>query len=231
MLRRDFLCAAAGLAAAGSLTAAGCRSTQSARIIKPGEKTMVGSHAAGQETFTPLIDDAVGQLLSRHQSLPHQPPFQQVSTGPEMLPPPKLRVCFVGVENCTAEEIGDFKAQIYERIDTRLLQCGTVAPISRRFVDAALFETRLRPEQVFIPQNMRMFVGILEQQGQPFDYLLFAKLTSGTTRDNRDYQRDYDLTLELVDVRTGEQDKQTASISKGYHHSWTSKKMAQWWPW
>jgi len=230
MLRREFLCAASGLAAAASLTSAGCRSTQSARIIKPGEKTMIGSHAAGQETFNPLIDDAVGQLLSRHQS-PRQPPFQQVSTGPEMLPPPILRVCFVGVENCTAEEIGDFKAQIYERIDTRLLSCGTVAPISRRWVDAALFETRLRPEQVFIPQNMRMFVGVLEQQGQPFDYLLFAKLTSGTTRDNRDYQRDYDLTLEMVDVRTGEQDKQTASLSKGYHHSLTSKKMAQWWPW
>src|SRR5262245_48973623 len=104
MQRRDFLRAAAGLAAAAPLVSTGCRSTQSARIIKPGEKQMIGSHAAGQETFNPLIDDAVGQLLSRHHSLPQQPPFQQVSTGPEMLPPARLRVCFVGVENCTAEE-------------------------------------------------------------------------------------------------------------------------------
>lgn len=227
MLRRDFLVSAG---ASAGLAFTGCRSTQYGRVIKPGEKQMTGSHAAGQETFNPLIDDAVGQLLARQQP-PPQPAFQQVSTGPEILPPPKLRVCFVGVENCTAEEIGDFKAQIYERIDTRLLQCGTVAPISRRFVDAALFQTRLRPEQLFIPENMRMFVGLLEQQGQPFDYLLFAKLTSGTTRENRDYQRDYDLTLELVDIRSGEQDKQTATLSKGYHHSWTSKKAAQWWPW
>jgi hypothetical protein len=227
MLRRDFLRSAAGISAAGlGLSSLGCRSTQHARVIKPGEKTMVGSHAAGQETFTPLIDEAVGKLLARHD----QSPYRQVSTGPEMLPPPKLRVCFVGVENCTAEEIGDFKAQIYERIDTRLLECGTVAPISRRFVDAALRETRLRPDQLFIPDNMRMFAGLLEQQGQPFDYLLFAKLTSGTTRENKDYQRDYDLVLELVNIRTGEQDKQSATLSKGYHHSWTSKQMAQWWP-
>lgn len=223
MLRRDFL--AAGLPTLGLLVA-GCRSTQHARVMKPGEKGMVGSHAAGQETFTPLIDQSVGELLARHDSSQ----FRQVSTsGPEMLPPPKLRVCFVGVENCTAEEIGDFKAQIYERIDARLLQCGTVAPISRRFVDAALMETRLRPEQVFIPQNMRMFAGILEQQGQPFDYLLFARLTSGSTRENKDYQRDYDLVLELVNVQTGEQDKQIATISKAYHHSWTSKAMSSWW--
>ena len=38
---------------------AGCRGTQYARVIKPGEKEMIGSHQAGQETFRPLIDEAV----------------------------------------------------------------------------------------------------------------------------------------------------------------------------
>jgi hypothetical protein len=71
----------------------------------------------------------------------------------------------------------------------------------------------------------------MEQQGQPFDYLLFAKLTSGTTRENRDYQRDYLLTLELVDVSSGEQDKQMASLSKGYHHSRISRAYDRFWPW
>jgi hypothetical protein len=69
----------------------------------------------------------------------------------------------------------------------------------------------------------------MAQQGQPFEYLLFAKLTSGTTRENRDYQRDYELTLELVDIRTGEQDKQSAMLSKGYHHSWTSRAFSTSW--
>lgn len=224
MLRRDLL---AGLGAVGlGLILPGCRSTQYARIIKPGEKEMIGSHQAGQETFRPLIDEAVTKLVARHPA----PPFMQVSAGPEPLPPPKMRVCFVGVENKTAEEICDFKEQIFESIDTRLLECGTCAPISRRYVEAGLRELRLRPDQLFVPDNMRMFAGLMAQQGQPFDYLLFAKLTSGTTRENRDYQRDYELTLELVDIRNGEQDKQSAMLSKGYHHSWTSRAFSTGWP-
>ena len=35
-----------------------------------------------------------------------------------------------------------------------------------------------------------------------------------------------ELTLELVDIRTGEQDKQTATLSKGYHHSRLSRASA-----
>jgi peptidoglycan-synthase activator LpoB len=209
------------------LLAVGCRGTQYARVIQPGEREMIGSHQAGQETFRPLVDEAVVKLLARHQG----PTHMQVSAGPELLPPPKMRVCFVGVENKTAEEIGDFKEQIYESIDSRLLECGTCAPISRRFVQAGLAETRLRPDQLFIPENMRAFIGIMEQQGQPFDYLLFAKLTSGTTHENKNYQRDYMLTLELIDIRTGEQDKQSALLSKGYHQSWASRAWAQGWPW
>jgi hypothetical protein len=208
--------------------AAGCRNKQYARVIQPGEQEMVGSHAAGQETFRPLVDEAVVKLLARHDTAPY---MQQVSSGTELLPPPRMRVCFVGVENKTAEEIGDFKEQIFETIDSRLLECGTCSPISRRFVEAGLRETRLRPDQLFVPENMRSFVGIMEQQGQPFDYLLFAKLTSGTTRENKDYQRDYMLTLELIDIRTGEQDKQSAMLSKGYHHSWASRAWSQAWPW
>jgi hypothetical protein len=205
----------------------GCKSSQYARVIKPGDKEMVGSHQAGQETFRPLIDEAVGKLVARHSAPPH---MQQVSMGPELLPPPKMRVCFVGVENKTAEEIGDFKEQIYESIDSRLLECGSCAPISRRYVEAGLRELRMRPDQLFVPDNLAMFVGLMSRQGQPFDYLLFAKLTSGTTRENKDYQRDYELTLELVNIHNGEQDKQSAMLSKGYHHSWTSRAMATGWP-
>src|SRR4029079_14028206 len=141
-----------------------------------------------------------------------------------------MRVCFVCVENKTAEEIGDFKEQIFESIDTRLLECGTCTPVSRRYVEAGRREWRFRPDHLFVPDNMRMFAGLMAQQGQPFEYLLFAKLTSGTTRENNNYQRDYELTLELVDIRTGEQDNQTAAISKGYHHSMTSRAMATGWP-
>ena len=222
MQRRHFVKVASSSVVAGVLS--GCHGAQYARVIKPGEKQMVGSHQAGQETFKPLVDEAVTKLVTRH--VPGPPIMHQTSTGMEPLPPPKMRVCFVGVENKTAEEIGDFKEQIFENIDTRLLECGTCAPISRRYVEAGLRELRLRPDQLFVPDNLHMFVGLMNQQGQPFEYLLFAKLTSGTTRENKDYQRDYELTLELVDIRTGEQDKQTAAISKGYHHSRVSRALS-----
>ena len=78
---------------------AGCRSTQYARIIQPGEAEMVGSHQAGQETYDVLIDEAVCKLLARHESMPSMPTAGEV----ELLPPPHMSICFVGVENRTAE--------------------------------------------------------------------------------------------------------------------------------
>ena len=54
------------LFAAGGLLV-GCRGYQYARVIKPGEQAMVGSHAAGQETFEPLIQESVCKLLAKHE--------------------------------------------------------------------------------------------------------------------------------------------------------------------
>lgn len=207
---------------------AGCRGHQYARVIQPGEKEMVGSHKAGQETFKPLVDQTVAALLARHEE---GGVMQLASAGGEPVPAGRMSICFVGVENKTSEEIGDFKDQLYEMIDSKLLESTRFRAINRRYVQAGLDDLRLRPDQLFLPNNMQQFVHVMQQQGQPFDYLLYARLTSGTTRENKDYQRDYLLTLELIDIRTGEQDKQSQMISKGYHHSWTSRAMSQVWPW
>jgi hypothetical protein len=51
------------------------------------------------------------------------------------------------------------------------------------------------------------------------DYLLYATITSGTTSNNKDYQRDYRLTLELTNIHTGDYEKECATIRKGYHHT------------
>jgi hypothetical protein len=198
-----------------SWTIAGCRNHQYARVIQPGEKEMVGSHKAGAETFRPLVEDATAKLLARHSEAEALP----ASYNAESLPLPPKRICFIGVENKMAEEIGDFKEQIYQSIDGKIVETHVFQPISRRFVDAGLLETRLRPDQLMVPENMRTFSAYMEQQGQPFDYFLYATITSGTTRENDNYQRDYLLTLELVDIRTGAYDKQAAEISKGYHQS------------
>lgn len=217
MDRRAFLgcCSVALGGVAGVLTLAGCRGHQYAHVLSPDQKDMVGSHDAGAETFNPLIDTAVAQLLGRHaagfQSASYQP-GQPVPAGP-------LAICFVGVENKSAEEIGDFKDQIYQQIDTRIVQSGTFRAVSKRFVDAGLQQTRLRPDSLFVPSNMRLFAESLEQMGQPFDYLLYATITSGTTESNHSYQRDYLLTMELVNIHNGQYDKESAAIRKGYHRS------------
>jgi len=190
---------------------AGCRGQQTAQVMKPGQADMVGSHTAGAETFKPLVQEATARLLAKHSQGIQPASFNQ---GP--LP---MKICFVGVENASSEEIGDFKEQIYEAIDSKIVSSGVYQTVSKRFVDAGLAQTRLRPDILFVPQNMRMFSMYMEQTGQPFDYMLFAKITSGTTVSNKDYQRDYVLTLELVNIKTGASDKESAELKKGYNVS------------
>ncbi len=230
--RRHFLqqlaTGAAGLAVGAGW--AGCRGHQVGHVLNDNQSDMVGSHQAGAETFNPLVDDAVGQLLGRHMTVV-QPASHPVANDPrfETLPPGIVapqRICFVGVENKSAEDLGDFKEQIYQQIDTRIVQSQQFRPISRRFVEAGLRETRLLPDELFLPRNRELFAAALEQQGQPFDYLLYATLTTGTTQKNqRDYQRDYLLTMEMIDIRSGDYDKQTAEVRKGYHRSKIGKAL------
>lgn len=217
MDRRAFL-ARSGVAVSGFvLTAAvGCRGRQTAQVLADGKADMVGSHTAGAETFKPLVQEAVGKLLGRQHAQ-----FQMVAAN--QLPPPPKTICFVGVENKSAEEIGDFKDQIYQAIDTKILESGTFQAINQRFVQAGLRETRLRPDELFVPANMRAFAAVLEQEGQPVDYLMYATITSGTTKSNKDYQRDYMLTLEVINVRTGKTDKESAELRKGYNKSMWAK--------
>ncbi|MBS0208488.1 MAG: twin-arginine translocation signal domain-containing protein [Planctomycetes bacterium] len=214
MNRRHFMGLAAALTGGAAL---GCKSgKQFAEVRDPNKQDMVGSHTAGVETFKPLVEGATAKLLARHSS--HVMP-----AGATELPPPAKRICFVAVENKSSEEIGDFKDQIYQIIDQRIVDSHVFQPINKRFVDAGLIQTRLRPDQLFVPQNMGAFAAAMQQQGQPFDYLLYATLTSGTTRENKDYQRDYLLTLEMIDIGSGTYDKESETLSKGYYHSRPAK--------
>ena len=195
------------------LVGSGCRGYQYGHVVKSDAPDMVGSHAAGSEVYKPLIEESVAKLLAGCEVSPATAAF-----GPDGLPLPR-RVCFIGVENKSAEELGDFKEQIYQLIDTEINRAGSFAAISRRMVDAALHETRLRPDSLLVPGNMQLFTAVLQRDGQPVDYLLYATLTSGTTQRNESSQRDYLLTLEMVDTRTGAYVKEDATIRKGYHRS------------
>jgi hypothetical protein len=134
-------------------------------------------------------------------------------------------VCFVGIENKSAEELLDFKDQLVERIDTQINASDSFRSISRRMIDAALVETRLRPDALFLPQNRELFAATLGRQGTPVDYLLYATITSGTTDRNKSSQRDYLLTLEIVNLHTGDFIKESAKIRKGY----SKTRFGKWW--
>ena len=198
--------------------AVGCRGKQVAHVLTD-QADMVGSHEAGAETWKPLVAEATCKLLAGQQV-----EIQQV-THEGGLPPVDVRkrICFVGVENKSQEELGDYREQLYEQIDTIINESKTFGVVNRRFVEAGLRQSALRPDDLFVPNNRRNFVAIMEQQEQPFDYLLFARITSGTTENNGDYQRDYLLTLELVNVATGDFAKESAELRKGYHKSKLSK--------
>jgi hypothetical protein len=209
MRRREFF----GLSIFAVGCSTGCRGYQFGHIVQPNKPNLVGSHSAGAAVFDPLIDESVAALLSRQTTSFGEPMVDEYGM------PAKKAICFIGVENKSIEELADFKDQIYEQIDSKIIESDVFLPISRRLVDAGLKQTRLRPDALMIPDNRRLFAAVLEQNGQPFDYLLYATLTSGTTERNSSSQRDYLLTLELVNINDGSTDKQSAKISKGYHRS------------
>jgi hypothetical protein len=190
----------------------GCRGYQYGHLIKSDQEDMVGSHTAGSEVYNPLVEEAVGRLLSSCEAMP----VSALETNGEA---GTRKICFIGVENKSAEELADFKDQIYQMIDAQISRSGHFEAVSRRMVDAALIETRLRPDSLLVPNNMQLFTSVLQRQGQPIDYLLYAQLTSGTTERNTSSQRNYMLTLEIVDTRTGSYKKEQAEIRKGYHKS------------
>ena len=48
-------------------TAGGCKGRQYAHVLSETDRDMVGSHTAGAETWEPLIQTSVSQLLGREQ--------------------------------------------------------------------------------------------------------------------------------------------------------------------
>jgi hypothetical protein len=215
-----------------SLGMLGCASHQYGHILAKDDQDMVGSHAAGAAEWNPLVDEAVAKLLGRCP-----PAIQRVGFQNEELALPEhgaigsalavgpASVCFIGIENKGAEEMADFKDLLYQRIDSQINSAETFRGISRRMIDAALVETRLRPDSLFLPHNRELFAAALGRQGAPVDYLLYATITTGTTERNKSSQRDYLLTLEMVNLHNGDFLKESATIRKGY----SKTRAGKWW--
>ena len=218
--RRCFLLRSVVLCGSGLiLGSSGCRNTQKGRVMSNTESSKVGSHQAGAEVFRPIVCQTTDKLLAKAYSQPM--PVSMAFSNDSL---PVRRVCFIEFENKTNEEIGDFKEQLEEIIDTRISESTAFTTVSPRAVKGVLRSTGLRPDDLFLPSNMAKFSAAMQREEAPFEYVMFAKLTSGTTTDNLDKQKDYMLTLEMVSVsEPDDRLKESASISKEYMRSAKSK--------
>ena len=217
--RRCFLFHSVAWIGSGLVLASGCRGTQKGRVMSSSESSKVGSHQAGAEVFRPIVCETTDKLLAKAHMQPIQNTTQLSYDGM-----PVRRVCFIELENKTNEEIGDFKDQLEEIIDTKISDSTSFTTVSPRAVKGVLRQTGFRPDDLFMPSNMAKFSAAMQQEGEPFEYLFFAKLTSGTTVDNIDKQKDYMLTLEMVNVnRPDDRLKESTMIRKEYMRSAKTK--------
>lgn len=197
--RREFIERTAGLLAViGGFSMLGCRGVTKGRVMGSTEADRVGSTGMGAEATEPLIHGAVCQLLGQVE----MSPFQQASYQQQYGQIPVRKICFVGIENKSAEELTDTKEFFQNVLITQLVSYPGFEMLSMPIVEAGLRTARCRPSELVVPANRRNFMKVMESNGNLFDYILFANLSSQTTQDNIDTQRDYLLTLELVDIQS-----------------------------
>jgi hypothetical protein len=186
-----------------ALSLLGCATEQRGRVMADTDQDYVGNRGAGAETFDRLISGAAEKLLMGRSAA-------NSGVGP-------IKVVVLPVENKTIEELMDWQDQIYALIATTINRSERYQMISDRFVNAALREARLRPDELFVPAKRREFIAILESQGQPVDALLYPELTTGTTSAQGGItQRNYNLRLELIDVATGTSEQVSERLRKEY---------------
>ena len=193
----------AAFAAVVALLVTGCGGPQG-RIKGEDEGSLVGAKKAGAATYNQLIEQTTQKLLDEHKARAKE------RTS-------KMLICFIDVENRSAEELGENKEAIYELIDTVIIESGTYANVSRRYVDAALRETGLRADEIFLAKGRSKFMAVLGREGVVPEYLLWGKTTTLSTGGSEINEREYMLTMEMVDAKTGMVDaKKTARVRKEY---------------
>jgi hypothetical protein len=165
------------------------------------EDDLVGAKTAGSATYNRLIDQTLTKILTRH--------LGEIKES-------KATVAFVGLDNESGEDLGDWHRQIESAIETAVENANRYDLVSRRFVQRALRELRFRPDDLFIRKNQRQFAEVLELEKNLVDFLLFAELTSGTTVGTSLKQRNYQLKIDLINIDTGRGDMESTVIRKEY---------------
>ena len=202
--------------------AVGCE-TQKGKLVDANAPDRVGSHRAGSEVYDPAAEAAVAGLLEQAAAAPLAMDDVGSVVGQNAPTSGVRKVCFVGVENAGGEEMGAIRESLAETIRSMISQSPLFDVVDSRLVAAGLRETGLRVDDLLLPDKRSQFVAALGQMDSPFDYILFAKVTTATTRDNRDSQVKYKLTLDLVNIYTSSSIVQTVELKKNYDRSIRAK--------
>ncbi len=200
----------------------GC-AAQKGKVVDVNSPERVGSHKAGSEIYDPAAEAAVAGLLEQAAATPIMSEDVGNTLGQIMDVNGKRKVCFVGVENAGGEELGDIREDLSETIRTLVAQSAEFDVIDSRLVSAGLRECGLRVDDLLLPDKRGRFASALGEMDAPFDYILFAKITTATTKDNEDSQVKYSLTLDLVNIHTGSSTRQTVELKKHYNRSVKAK--------
>jgi hypothetical protein len=192
------------VALAAATLAAGCTGP-SARVKSGDEGDLVDVRKGGTETYKELIRKGVSELLSEHRLT--------LGNSAE-----KVMVAFVGVENRSSEELGEFRSSMNNEITTALVNSRLYAMISMRAVDAAKRESNIRSvDDLTVARPREAFLSVLNKDGQAPQYLLFGEVTSMTSRGNAASERTYQLTLQMMDSSNGViQSQKTVEMRKEY---------------
>ncbi len=184
--------------------AAGCAGP-SARVKAEDEGTLVDVRKAGTETYKTLIRRGVEELLAENK-------IQLENAAKKPL------IAFVGVENKSSEELGEFRAAMDTEITTALVNSRIYSMISMRAVDAAKRASNIRTVDDLSTAGPReAFKSVLNKDGQAPEYLLFGECTTMTSSGNKAKERTYQLTLQLMDSSSGViQSQKLVEISKEY---------------
>jgi hypothetical protein len=181
----------------------GCSGSPKGRVKSGDEGDTVGARTAGAETYNALIEEATRKLLNA-----------EAARFPEGA---VRKIAFVGIENRGAEELGDIRDSTNQIIETVIFQAKRYDMIGQRYVDHGLQVNSMRAEDLFLHNGREKFVSVLRAEGQDPDYLLWAIYTTLSTEGDKERQRDYLLTLELIDARSGRlMQKETARVRKAY---------------
>jgi hypothetical protein len=196
---------AAPLLAAAALLAAGCTGP-SARVKSDDEGTLVDATRGGTETYKELIRKGVTDMLQEHRLL-------LSATAAE-----KPMVAFVGVENRSSEELGEFRSAMNNEITTALVNSRLYTMLSMRAVDAAKREANVRDvADLTTARNRESFLSVLNRDGQPPQYLLFGEVTTMSSRGAGERERTYQLTLQMMDSSNGViQTQKLVEVRKAY---------------